>query len=112
MADLFDGESPDANGDSSQTNAPKSAASLIIELALKRYHVGVTEEGQPYAVKTGRHVVRMLRGGKNSLPAASDIISRKIDGADREVGSPSSCGENLDHLNPISVVCRECEDSS
>jgi hypothetical protein len=46
-----------------------SAASLIVELALERYHFGVTEEGQPYAVKPGRHVVRMLRGGKNSLRA-------------------------------------------
>jgi hypothetical protein len=46
-----------------------SAASQLVELALDRYHFGVTEDGQPYAVRPGRHVVRMLRGGKNSLRA-------------------------------------------
>jgi hypothetical protein len=40
-----------------------------VELALDRYHFGVTEDGQPYAVQPGRHVVRMLRGGQNSLRA-------------------------------------------
>lgn len=47
----------------------KSAAVLLIELALDRYELGVTEDGQPFAVRPGGHVVRMLRGGKNSLRA-------------------------------------------
>jgi hypothetical protein len=46
-----------------------SAASQLVEMALDRYHFGVTKDGQPYAVRPGRHVVRMLRGGKNSLRA-------------------------------------------
>jgi hypothetical protein len=46
-----------------------SAASQLVELALERYEFGRTEEGQQYAVKPGGHVVRMLRGGKNSLRA-------------------------------------------
>jgi hypothetical protein len=68
MADVFPGV-PQEGGADGQSNSKASAASLIIELALDRYHFGVTEEGQPYAVKPGRHVVRMLRGGKNSLRA-------------------------------------------
>ena len=40
-----------------------------MELALERYRFGFSEDGQPYAVRPGRHVVRMLRGGKNSLRA-------------------------------------------
>jgi hypothetical protein len=47
----------------------KSASTLLVELALGRYRFGCTEDGQPYAVRPGRHVVRMLRGGKNSLRA-------------------------------------------
>jgi len=38
-------------------------------MALNRYNFGITEDGQPYAVRPDRHVVRMLRGGKNSLRA-------------------------------------------
>jgi hypothetical protein len=34
-------------------------------MALNRYNFGITDDGQPYAVRPGRHVVRMLRGGKN-----------------------------------------------
>ena len=47
----------------------KSASTLLVELALDRYTFGCTEDGQPFAVKPGGHVVRMLRGGKNSLRA-------------------------------------------
>src|SRR5687768_1160207 len=48
---------------------PPSAASQLVDMALNRYNFGITEDGQPYAVRPGRHVVRMLRGGKNSLRA-------------------------------------------
>ena len=67
IADDFTGNNDNTNA--KQSAASLSAASLIIEIALERYHFGVTEEGQPYAVKPGRHVVRLLRGGKNSLRA-------------------------------------------
>ena len=55
--------------DSESGSGKKSASTLLVELALKRYEFGCTEEGQPFAVKPGGHVVRMLRGGKNSLRA-------------------------------------------
>jgi hypothetical protein len=47
----------------------KSTSTLLVDLALRRYEFGVTEEGQPFAVRPGGHVVRMLRGGQNSLRA-------------------------------------------
>jgi hypothetical protein len=65
IADDFTGSSKS----NSDTGGKLSAASQLVEMALDRYHFGVTEDGQPYAVKPGRHVVRMLRGGKNSLRA-------------------------------------------
>jgi hypothetical protein len=46
-------------GDEKSAGRPPSAASQLVELALDRYHFGVAEDGQPYAVKPGRHVVRM-----------------------------------------------------
>jgi hypothetical protein len=46
-----------------------SAASKLVAMAQGRYLFGVTEDGQPYAVRPGQHVVRMLRGGKDSLRA-------------------------------------------
>lgn len=66
MVDISDGftGAPD-----SEDQGKKSAASLLVELALARYQFGVSEDGQPYAVRPGQHVVRMLRGGKNSLRA-------------------------------------------
>ena len=59
----------DFTGGDEKPGGRPSAASQLVEMALDRYHFGVTEDGQPYAVKPGRHVVRMLRGGKNSLRA-------------------------------------------
>src|SRR5215217_1849778 len=53
--------------DSDARSEKKSASTLLVELAIKRYEFGCTEDGQPFAVKPGGHVVRMLRGGKNSL---------------------------------------------
>ena len=52
-----------------KSESKPSAASQLVEMALERYHFGVAEDGQPYAVRPGHHVVRMLRGGKNSLRA-------------------------------------------
>ena len=34
-------------------------------------------------------------------PAAPHIISRKIDGADRDAVASSRCSENFDHLDPL-----------
>jgi hypothetical protein len=42
-------------------------------------------------------------------PAAPNIISRKINRADREGGSSSASGENFDHLIPMSVDYGECQ---
>jgi hypothetical protein len=53
-----------------------------------------------------------LRVCRAAKPAASDIVSREIDGAHREVGVSSSCGENFDHLDPYYFGCRECENRS
>ncbi len=48
----------------------KSAASVLVQLALDRYDLCVTADGEPYVVaRPDRHVVRMLRGGKASLRA-------------------------------------------
>jgi hypothetical protein len=59
------GEAQEAGG-GSQGGRP-SASTQLVKLALDRYEFGCTEDGQPFAVKPGGHVVRMLRGGKNSL---------------------------------------------
>jgi hypothetical protein len=55
----------------SSGSAKKSAATVLVELAMSRYYLGVTDEGEPFAVeKTGSHIARMLRGGKTGLRAA------------------------------------------
>ena len=48
----------------------KSQATVLAELAIDRFDLGVTPEGEPYATpKTGPRLVRMLRGGRTSLRA-------------------------------------------
>src|SRR5829696_5489158 len=59
----------DFTGGSDEKRSAKSAASQLVDLALERYRFGVSEDGEPYAVQPGRHVVRLLRGGTNSLRA-------------------------------------------
>jgi hypothetical protein len=66
--------------DSDASSEKKSASTLLVELALKRYEFGCTEDGQPYAVKPGGHVVRMLRGGKKSLRAELSKAYYRIHG--------------------------------
>lgn len=51
------------------TGEKKSASTVLIELASGRYDFGITDDGLPYAVQPGRHVVRPLRGGRLSLRA-------------------------------------------
>ena len=65
-ADLAENTYGQSQDDSS---GKKSVSTLLVDLALERYEFGCTEDGQPFAVKPGGHVVRMLRGGKNSLRA-------------------------------------------
>lgn len=50
--------------------AVKSAATLLVELAQKSYHFGVSDTGEPFAVPiNGPKVVLSLRGGRTSLRA-------------------------------------------
>ncbi|WP_434158795.1 toprim domain-containing protein [Rhodococcus sp. BGS-1C] len=48
----------------------KGAATQLVELAMSRYVLGVTPDGDPYAIpRSGGHVARSLRGGKAGLRA-------------------------------------------
>lgn len=48
----------------------KSAATMLVSLALDRYRLGVSTDDEPFAVPTrGPRVVRLLRGGRGSLRA-------------------------------------------
>lgn len=53
------------------SEAPKkSQATVLTELALGQFDLGVSPEGEPFAVpKSGPRLVRMLRGGRTSLCA-------------------------------------------
>jgi hypothetical protein len=42
-----------------------SAATQLVRMALERYELGLSDDGQPYAVRPGQHVVRMLRAGRS-----------------------------------------------
>jgi hypothetical protein len=56
--------------DTSGPRERKSAAAVLVELAMDRYGFGCTTNGEPFAVpKTGGNIVRMLRGGRSSLRA-------------------------------------------
>ena len=49
----------------------RSAADLIVELAMGRYDLARAEDGEPFAIdRTGPNVARMFRGGRTSLRAA------------------------------------------
>ncbi|WP_129782910.1 ATP-binding protein [Promicromonospora panici] len=60
----------------------KTAASVLVDLALQRYDLGCTPDGDAYAVpRTGGNVVRMLRGGRSSLRAELAKAYRQQTGA-------------------------------
>ncbi|WP_344401194.1 hypothetical protein, partial [Promicromonospora sukumoe] len=60
----------------------KTAAAVLVDLALKRYDLGCTPDGDAYAVpRTGGNVVRMLRGGRSSLRAELAKAYRQQTGA-------------------------------
>ena len=49
----------------------RSAADLIVELAMGRYDLARAEDGEPFAIdRSGPNVARMFRGGRASLRAA------------------------------------------
>ena len=72
----LDTSSPEPEGD-----AKRSAAALLVELALARYRFGCTPEGEPFGVPVaGGHVVRLLRGSRTSLRAELATLYRKQTG--------------------------------
>jgi energy-coupling factor transporter ATP-binding protein EcfA2 len=53
-----------------QAGGKKAAATVLVELALARYRLGVSEGGEPFAVAHDvPHLARLLRGGQGSLRA-------------------------------------------
>lgn len=57
-------------GDSQAKPAKAAASTVLVELALHRYRLGVAESGEPFAVPHQMpHVARLLRGGSGSLRA-------------------------------------------
>lgn len=58
----------------------KSAAAVLVDLAMERYRLGVTLEGEPFGVAEGGHVIRPLRGGKGSLRAELAAAYRRETG--------------------------------
>jgi hypothetical protein len=64
---------------STEPPAGKSAATVLVEIAEELYRFGVSDTGESFAVpRSGPQVVRLLRGGKNSLRAqlASEFWTR------------------------------------
>ncbi|GAA1877879.1 hypothetical protein GCM10009836_69070 [Pseudonocardia ailaonensis] len=63
----------DAGGEEtadSEKTAKKSAATKLVELAKEGYSFGVTPDGEPFALPIeGPKIVRLLRGGRQSLRA-------------------------------------------
>lgn len=61
---------PAASDSTSDRKSVKAVSTVLVELALSRYYLGVTGDGEAFAVgKDGSHVARMLRGGKTGLRA-------------------------------------------
>src|SRR5690554_4988662 len=59
----------------------KSAAAVLVDIAMERYNFGCTEEGEAFATpKHGGHIARMLRGGRSSLRAELSSAYRKETG--------------------------------
>ncbi|WP_179443228.1 ATP-binding protein [Rhodococcus sp. ACPA1] len=66
-----DDEPPQDHPSPSEKEEKISAATALVNLAIERYDLAVTPDGEPYATaKTGRgHIARFLRGGKQPLRA-------------------------------------------
>lgn len=64
-AEPFEAPDPETAVDAGER---KSAATTLVEMALDRFTLGISSDGEPYAVpKSGPRVVRLLRGGGDSL---------------------------------------------
>ncbi|GHH76295.1 ATP-binding protein [Promicromonospora soli] len=67
--------------DTSGPRERKSAAAVLVELAMDRYGFGCTPDGEPFAVPTsGGKIVRILRGGRSSLRSELAQIYQKQTG--------------------------------
>jgi len=65
-----DGAVHGEDGSAAPAASKKSQATQLVELAGRRFDLGVTPEGEPFAMpKSGPRLVRMLRGGRMSLRA-------------------------------------------
>jgi hypothetical protein len=76
------GTEPVGNPPAAAAAGPKSArggstATRLVGMALERYQLGLSNDGQPYAVRPGHHVVRMLRGGKSLRAELSQAYYRE-----------------------------------
>lgn len=71
VAGVTAGAEPAATKEESAPEAPKkSVATRLVELALGRYELGCTPDGESYAIPvTAPRIVRQLRGGRGSLRA-------------------------------------------
>ena len=60
----------------------RSAATVLVDLALDMFDLGISEDGEPFATpRSGAaHVARRLRGGKRSLRAELANLYRKTQG--------------------------------
>ncbi|WP_200329615.1 hypothetical protein [Leucobacter sp. L43] len=74
-------ERTDPNLISVEEAEKKSAAAILVDLAMERYDFASTPEGEAFAIpRPGGHVVRMLRGGRASLRAELSSTYRKKTG--------------------------------
>lgn len=66
------------NGEGDDAKKKVSVATQIVEMAMDSYQLGVSEEGEPYAVEIGGpNIASLLRGGRSSLRAK--LASRYMD---------------------------------
>ncbi|MBF6606511.1 MAG: hypothetical protein IVW53_13135 [Chloroflexi bacterium] len=69
------GPAPAGSEPASAKPTKRSAADLIVELAMDRYDLARAEDGEPFAVeRAGPNVARMFRGGRASLRATLAAI--------------------------------------
>lgn len=67
--------------DDDHGDGKRSAAAVLVDLALERYRFGCTPDGEPFGVPLdGGHVVRLLRGSRTSLRAELASLYRKKTG--------------------------------
>jgi len=93
------------NDEQEGLGGPKSAATVLVELALADYDLGITADGMSYAVpKTGaEHVVRPLRAGRMGLRAELSMKYFAI----REKAAPQQA--LADALLVLEGMCAGCE---